>query len=271
MEISKAECEDLARILEIQKQCYAREAERAGDPNIPPMVQTLGELEAEYEGGTTILKGIEDGAIVGSVRAAMDGASCKIGRLVVLAEHRGKGRGAALLHAIEKAFPLAERFELFTGSASPDNIRLYERAGYRQFAAEPASRTYCLVYLEKDGRASKRQLSLGIDYAGIADYKDYRDFWKRLPRVEARMVEQHEDCRHSLGEVIIFDSPYERPIGICHALCHVFQLHLWRLSLGFPSWNEEDRSAYRLHCPDAKGTVWELRAVQREGVAPSGS
>ena len=66
MEISKAEREDLARILEIQKQCYAREAERAGDPNIPPMVQTLGELEAEYEGGTTILKGIEDGAIVGS-------------------------------------------------------------------------------------------------------------------------------------------------------------------------------------------------------------
>ena len=182
----------------------------------------------------------------------MDGASCKIGRLVVLAEHRGKGRGAALLHAIEKAFPLAERFELFTGSASPDNIRLYERAGYRQFAAEPASRTYCLVYLEKDGGASKRQLSLGVDYAGIADYKDYRDFWKRLPRVEARMVEQHEDCRHSLGEVIMFDRQLRgthrhlpRPLPRLSARSVEA---LPRLSL----MDEEDRSAYRLHCPDAR-------------------
>jgi uncharacterized repeat protein (TIGR04076 family) len=260
MEIRKAEKEDLAKILEIQKTCYAREAERTGDPGIPPMLQTLAELEEEFE-RSTILKGVEGGAIIGSVRAAMEAGTCRIGRLVVLPELRGAGRGSALVRAIEAEFPRAERYELFTGSASPDTIRLYERLGYRQFSAKPANGDYCLVYLEKPGPASSKELSLGIDLTGIGDYRAYRDFWKRLPRIEARMVEKNEDCRHELGETFVFDNPYDRPSGICHALCHVFQLHLWRLSLGFPSWNGEDRSAYKLHCPDAKGTVWELRAV----------
>jgi uncharacterized repeat protein (TIGR04076 family) len=270
MEILKAGKADLAGILEIQRACYAREAERAKDPHIPPMVQTLEELEDE-SARCVILKGVEDGAVVASVRASMDGSTCRVGRLVVLPERRGAGRGSSLLRAIEAEFPEAERYELFTGSTSPDNIRLYERLGYRQFAARPVSADYCLVFLEKPGPASAKALSLGIDFAGIGDHAAYRDFWKRLPRIEARMVEKNEECRHALGEKLVFDDPYARPAGICHALCHVFQLYLWRLSLGFPSWNGADRSVYRLHCPDAAGTVWELEAVPRERESgPSG-
>jgi ribosomal protein S18 acetylase RimI-like enzyme len=263
MEILKAEKDDLERILDIQKRCYASEAERAGDPSIAPMKQTMAELEAEWA-RCLILKAVEGGLIVGSVRASLEEGSCKIGRLVVLPEYRGSGRGSALVRAIEKEFAAADRFELFTGSTSPDNIKLYERLGYRQFAAQPVSGSYCLVYMEKAGRASQKELSLGIDMAGIGDYASYKDLWKRLPRIEARMVEKNEECRHELGETIVFDSPYDRPAGICHALCHVFQLYLWRSSLGFPSWNGADHSVYRLHCPDAKGTVWELKAVPRD-------
>jgi N-acetylglutamate synthase-like GNAT family acetyltransferase len=268
MLISKATRDDLPRILEIQKACFAREAERVGDPDIPPMRQTLAELEGESN-RSVILKGVENGIIIGTARASMEGSTCLIGRLAVLPEFRGGGRGSALVRAIEAEFPQSERYEIFTGSASLDTIRLYERLGYRQFAARPASADYCLVYLEKPGPASMKPLSLGIDFAGIGDYAAYRDFWKRLPRIEARMVEKNEECRHSLGESIVFENPYDRPAGICHALAHVFQLHLWRLSLGFPSWNGDDRSAYRLHCPDAAGTVWELRALPR-GPAPEG-
>jgi uncharacterized repeat protein (TIGR04076 family) len=259
----KAGMADLPVILEIQRACYAREAERARNPRIPPMTQTLEELEDE-SARCVILKGVENGAVVGSVRASMDGSTCRIGRLVVSPERRGEGRGSSLLRAIEAEFHGAERYELFTGSTSPDNIRLYERLGYRQFAARPASADYCLVFLEKPGPASAKALSLGVDFAGIGDHEAYRDFWKRMPRIEARMVEKNEECRHALGEIIVFDDPYARPEGICHALCHVFQLYLWRLSLGFPSWNGADRSVYRLRCPDAAGTVWELRAVPRE-------
>ncbi len=262
MEIYKATIEDLPRILEIQKLCFAREAERAGDPRIPPMVQTLEELTAEAA-HSVILKGVENGAIIGSIRATMDGATCKIARLVVLPEYRSAGRGSSLVRAIEAEFKGAERFELFTGSTSPDTIRLYERLGYRQYAAIPVSAQYCLVHLEKPGPASTKKLTLDLDTAGIADYTAYRDLWKRLPKLEAILIEKNEECRHTLGETILFDSPYDHPEGICHALYHVFQLYLWRAALGFPSWNTENHAVYRLHCPDAKGTVWELKTVDR--------
>ncbi len=262
MKILKAERADLARILEIQKICYSREVERTGDPEIAPMRQTLAELEAELK-GSVILKGIEGDAIGGSVRARMDDGTCKIGRLVVLPQLRGEGRGSALVRAIEAEFPEAVRYELFTASASPDNIGLYESLGYRQFAARPANGSYCLVYLEKPGPASVEPLSLGIDLRGIVDHEAYRKFWKRLPRIEATMVEKNEECRHVLGEALVYEDPYRRPRGTCAALAQAFEPYLWRVVLGFPSWNGEDRPVYRIHCPDAKGTVWELRARPR--------
>jgi ribosomal protein S18 acetylase RimI-like enzyme len=266
MEIRDALREDLLRILEIQKIGYGREVERTGDQTIPAMLETSDDMEAAFR-TCRILKGVEGDVVIGTVRAFLDVDTCKIGRLAVLPEHRGKGYGSALLRAIEARFPSAARYELFTGSLSEDNIRLYEKHGYRQFAAKPVNGTYCLVFLEKPGLASRRELSLGIDMAGYPDHASYRELWKRLLPVEARMVEQHEECRHKLGERLVFDGPYAHPPEICHTLNHVIQLYLWRCSLGFPSWNGADRSIYRIHCPDAKGTVWELKALSR---APSG-
>jgi len=28
------------------------------------------------------------------------------------------------------------------------------------------------------------------------------------------------------------------------------------------SWNAEDRSVYRIHCPDRTGTVWEMHRIE---------
>jgi uncharacterized repeat protein (TIGR04076 family) len=260
MEILHALAEDLPKILEVQKIGYLREVERTGDQNIPAMHQTLAEIQLDFSKGQ-ILKAVENGTMIGTVRAVLDGVTCKVGRLVVLPEHRGKGYGSALLRAIESAFPDAERYELFTASLSEDNIRLYQRQGYRTFSARPVNAKYCMVYMEKAGPASRQPLSLAVDFPGIADYAAYRNIWKRLPRLEAKMVEKNEECKHSLGDVLIFDNPYDHPAGICQALCHVFQLYLWRASVGFPSWNGQDHSVYRIHCPDAKGTVWELKAL----------
>jgi hypothetical protein len=44
-------------------------------------------------------------------------------------------------------------------------------------------------------------------------------------------------------------------------LLHVLDLYVWRAALGFPSWNRENRKVFKLHCPDAKGTVWEMRKI----------
>ncbi len=60
-----------------------------------------------------------------------------------------QGIGAQFLQAIEKQCPSASRFELFTGSKSTDNIRLYQCAGYRITTTQPLSPAVQLVFLEK--------------------------------------------------------------------------------------------------------------------------
>jgi hypothetical protein len=53
------------------------------------------------------------------------------------------------MSAIETEFPLARRFELFTGSKSEGNIRLYERLSYRVFRTDRLSPKVELVFMEK--------------------------------------------------------------------------------------------------------------------------
>lgn len=104
-------------------------------------------------------------------------------------------------------------------------------------------------------------IDLGIDVNLVRNSEDYQALWKKLGRIEIRMVEQHEECKHKVGDVFVYDNPYQKPTGVCTALLHVLDLYTWRVALGFPSWNPEDRKAHRLHCPDPKGTVWEMRKI----------
>ena len=100
-------------------------------------------------------------------------------------------------------------------------------------------------------------LDLGIDPETVRSYDDYKNVWKRISAVRAQMVEKNEQCRHDIGDSFVYSNHYDKPDGICPALHHVFQLYLLRVSIGFPSW-EDDPAVYRIHCPDKQGTVWEL-------------
>lgn len=104
-------------------------------------------------------------------------------------------------------------------------------------------------------------LKLDLDFTKIRDHADYHAAWDRLSRIEIKMVEQNEQCKHCVGDTFYYENPYEKPAGMCNALLHVIDLYSWRISLGFPSWNTQDPSIFRLHCPDPKGTVWEARCV----------
>ncbi|MDY0186578.1 MAG: GNAT family N-acetyltransferase [Syntrophus sp. (in: bacteria)] len=75
--------------------------------------------------------------------------TCLIGRLIVHPHYQGKGIGTALMKSLEKAFPEADRFELFTGNKSMNNIRLYERLGYEAYREEDLSLDVRLVFMEK--------------------------------------------------------------------------------------------------------------------------
>ena len=147
MTILPATRPDLPAILSLQYLAYQSEAILLQNFSIPPLIQTLADLEAEFESGI-ILKAVEGREIVGSVRARQENGTAHIGKLIVHPARQGKGIGTQLLHAIEQAAP-SSRYELFTSSKSERNIRLYERAGYRKFAEKLVSPNLSFVYLEK--------------------------------------------------------------------------------------------------------------------------
>jgi len=147
MTILKAEQKDLQEILELQYLAYQSEAALFGNKDIPPLKETIEELTEEFNKGT-ILKLVEDGKIIGSVRAYAKNRTAYIGKLMVHPDHRCKGYGTLLLNEIEKCFPDC-RFELFTSTRSEDNIRLYQKLGYIIFDRKEITDELVFVYLEK--------------------------------------------------------------------------------------------------------------------------
>jgi GNAT superfamily N-acetyltransferase len=144
----KAERKDLREILELQYLAYQQQAAIYSDTYIRPLTQTFDEIEEEFE-NSVFLKALNDhGEIIGSVRARAENGTLFIGRLMVHPELQGKGVGTELLTAIEKECP-QERYELFTGVKSHDNIRLYERLGYMRFKEENVRPGMTLVHMRK--------------------------------------------------------------------------------------------------------------------------
>lgn len=146
--IVQASPEDAGEVLALQKVAYQSEAKLNDDWTIPPLTQTLPEVEAEFE-TKVFLKAVCGDKIIGSVRASLDSGTCRIGRLIVHPDYQGKGIGALLMGRIETVFSSVERFELFTGIKSIDNIRFYQRLGYREYLQEDLSPRVRLVFMEK--------------------------------------------------------------------------------------------------------------------------
>ncbi len=112
---------------------------------------------------------------------------------------------------------------------------------------------------------NKEWLQLNIDPDEIQSRGDYKALWKRIPPVEAKNCSENKHCTHREGDSFTYRNHYDRPHGICKALHHVLQLYVWRAALGFPSWEPDDPTVYRIHCPAKVGTVWELRRVNPDG------
>lgn len=104
-------------------------------------------------------------------------------------------------------------------------------------------------------------IDANIDFSKLKSHDDYLKLWKELRPLEITCVEKNEECPHCVGDRFVAKNPYALPETMCKALKHVIELYAWRAALGFPSWNSEDHSVYKLHCPDPKGTVWEMRRL----------
>jgi ribosomal protein S18 acetylase RimI-like enzyme len=128
LSITAAGPADAEAILTLQKLAYQSEARLYEDWSIPPLVQSLASLIAEF-GDSLVLKALHSGRLVGSVRAKVAADTCHIGRLIVEPAFQGQGIGSRLLREAEGRHPGVVRFQLFTGSRSEANIRLYRRHG----------------------------------------------------------------------------------------------------------------------------------------------
>ena len=140
---------DLPEILKLQYQAYQSEAKLLNSYDIPPLRQTLSDLETEMAEGLIFLKVLApDGAVIGSVRGRIEAGTLYVGKLIVRPDMQGQGIGTKLLAEIERVCP-HERCELFTSSRSEKNIRLYQRAGYHIYKRQEVSEQLEFVYLEK--------------------------------------------------------------------------------------------------------------------------
>lgn len=127
------ERDDAGEVLTLQRAAFVQEALIYGTPDMPPLTQTLDELAAELRDnlGCVALAGPR---MVGAVRARIDGELLLVGRLVIAPDRQGEGIGTVLLEAVEQRGREAGAAdaELFTGSLSEANLRLYERVGYAE-------------------------------------------------------------------------------------------------------------------------------------------
>ena len=148
MIVVRAEKRDLQKILDLQYLAYQSEARLFDSQDIPPLKQTLTDVENEYRKGI-ILKALdEDKTIIGSVRAFCDNGTVYIGKLMVHPSKQGQGIGTKLLLEMEKQYP-DQRYELFTSTKSVKNIALYQKLGYKIFDEEQVTEELRFVYMEK--------------------------------------------------------------------------------------------------------------------------
>lgn len=125
--------DDAGETLTLQRAAFVQEALIYDSVQMPPLTQTLEELRAELIDNLGCV--VRDGArMVGAARAKRDGELLLIGRIAVAPDQQGRGIGSRLLAAVEERGREVGclEAELFTGSLSEANLRLYQREGYRE-------------------------------------------------------------------------------------------------------------------------------------------
>ncbi len=127
--ICRADLDDAPLILTLQKRAFLQEAEKIGNFNIIPIMQNLESLIDDFS-AHVVFKALYGQMIVGSIRVKEDQGICYIGRLIVEPVFQKRGIGTTLMNYIENLYSCNDRYELFTGENSPENIRFYSKLGY---------------------------------------------------------------------------------------------------------------------------------------------
>lgn len=155
MELVRLGAEHAGEILTLQRAAYVIEAQAHDDLDLPPLRQTLPDLQVELGRDDVLALGwrSEAGRLLAAVRATVagdDGTVAEIGRLAVVPDRKGQGLGSRLLGAVEERLPTRVReLRLFTGERSDANLQLYRRLGFTETHRTATPAGYALVHLSK--------------------------------------------------------------------------------------------------------------------------
>ncbi len=116
-----------SELLELQRRAYRVEAELIGSDGIPPLRETLAELQASPE---TFLGARVDGVLAGAISWRFDGETIDVHRLVVDPARFRRGVGSALLRRALAAEPEARAAIVQTGASNEPALALYRREGF---------------------------------------------------------------------------------------------------------------------------------------------
>jgi ribosomal protein S18 acetylase RimI-like enzyme len=148
--IQRVTDEEAGELLTLRRAAFVSEAQVYGDPNIPPLTQTLEELRTDLAADGVVTLGARAGhRLVGSIRVSLEDQRATLGRLAVAPDLQGQGIGTQLLFAVLPYLPEGtQEIWVFTGQDSAHNIALYQKHGYEhQYDQTAGDLTY--AYLRK--------------------------------------------------------------------------------------------------------------------------
>lgn len=119
-------------LLTLRRAAFVTEAQAYGDPNIPPLTQTLDELIDDLDREDVVTLGAFEGPrLVGSVRVELEDGKATLGRLAVAPDKQGAGIGTQMMFAVLSHLPdETSEIWVFTGRDRKQNIAMYENGGY---------------------------------------------------------------------------------------------------------------------------------------------
>ena len=116
-------------VLDLQRRSYDVEARLIGSDRIPPLHESLEELQAC---GETFLGAYVEDRLAAVVSWRFDGATIDLHRLAVLPDFFRRGIGVALLRAALRSEPEARRAIAQTGAANDPAKQLYRGEGFAE-------------------------------------------------------------------------------------------------------------------------------------------
>ena len=137
-------------LLTVRRAAFVTEAQLYGDPNIPPLTQTLEELRADLADEAVVTLGAWIGhRLVGSIRVGIEGSKATLGRLAVVPDLQHMGIGTRLLLGVPPYLPPdTSEVWVFTGRDSLQNLAMYTKHGY-QHEYDEAAGALTYAYLRK--------------------------------------------------------------------------------------------------------------------------